>query len=245
MRSCASGERSLHEVSPPRLLCFVSLVVPSDRPRSRGFHFYQLRLDMSGSSRNSSVWVCAARLRCEMTQPLLRKILRCKFPLRWIGVRFKIAGTPVEFVASRIHFRHRSHRRTVRGDRDLPHELPPKGTIDLDVGYEGVIPLDVTRLDANRRARRQGQAHGLGPDQQVIHRGARNWICGLVSGCDGGSELVGREQRGGDDGRWNARFASATMSLMFESTVDVPIFFTGTPNGLRGENANRVSSKVG
>jgi hypothetical protein len=28
----------------------------------------------------------------------------------------------------------------------LPHEVPPKGTIELDVGYEGVIPLDVTRL---------------------------------------------------------------------------------------------------
>jgi hypothetical protein len=28
----------------------------------------------------------------------------------------------------------------------LPHEVPPKGTIELEVGYEGVIPLDVTRL---------------------------------------------------------------------------------------------------
>ena len=28
----------------------------------------------------------------------------------------------------------------------LPREVPPKGTIELDVGYEGVIPLDVTRL---------------------------------------------------------------------------------------------------
>src|SRR5271154_2443597 len=28
----------------------------------------------------------------------------------------------------------------------LPREVPPKGTIEVDVGYEGVIPLDVTRL---------------------------------------------------------------------------------------------------
>jgi hypothetical protein len=28
----------------------------------------------------------------------------------------------------------------------LPREVPPKGTIELDIGYEGVIPLDVTRL---------------------------------------------------------------------------------------------------
>ena len=28
----------------------------------------------------------------------------------------------------------------------LPHEVPPKGTVELDIGYEGVIPLDTTRL---------------------------------------------------------------------------------------------------
>ncbi len=28
----------------------------------------------------------------------------------------------------------------------LPHEIPPQGTVDLDIGYEGVIPLDATRL---------------------------------------------------------------------------------------------------
>jgi hypothetical protein len=28
----------------------------------------------------------------------------------------------------------------------LPREVPPKGTIELDIGYEGVVPLDVTRL---------------------------------------------------------------------------------------------------
>ena len=28
----------------------------------------------------------------------------------------------------------------------LPREVPPQGTVELDIGYEGVIPLDVTRL---------------------------------------------------------------------------------------------------
>ena len=28
----------------------------------------------------------------------------------------------------------------------LPREVPPTGTVELDVGYEGLIPLDVTRL---------------------------------------------------------------------------------------------------
>ena len=28
----------------------------------------------------------------------------------------------------------------------LPKEIPPKGAVELEVGYEGVIPLDATRL---------------------------------------------------------------------------------------------------
>ncbi len=28
----------------------------------------------------------------------------------------------------------------------LPQEIPPKGTVELEIGYEGVIPLDATRL---------------------------------------------------------------------------------------------------
>jgi hypothetical protein len=28
----------------------------------------------------------------------------------------------------------------------LPQEVPPKGTVELEIGYEGVIPLDATRL---------------------------------------------------------------------------------------------------
>ncbi|HTZ94925.1 MAG TPA: hypothetical protein VMB18_00915 [Terriglobales bacterium] len=28
----------------------------------------------------------------------------------------------------------------------LPHEVPPKGAVELEVGYEGIIPLDATRL---------------------------------------------------------------------------------------------------
>ncbi len=29
---------------------------------------------------------------------------------------------------------------------NLPQEVPPKGTVELEIGYEGVIPLDATRL---------------------------------------------------------------------------------------------------
>src|SRR6202022_1773513 len=28
----------------------------------------------------------------------------------------------------------------------LPRDVPPKGSLELEIGYEGVVPLDVTRL---------------------------------------------------------------------------------------------------
>ncbi len=77
----------------------------------------------------------------------------------------------------------------------LPREVPPKGTIELGIGYEGVIPLDVTRLTRIGVPEDKATAHRLGPDQQIVHCGARNWIRGVVSGGDGRGELIGREQR--------------------------------------------------
>ena len=68
----------------------------------------------------------------------------------------------------------------------LPKEVPPKGTVDLEIGYEA---------NTNRYAHGGGQAQRLGPDRQVVYRSARHRICSVVSSGDGGGESVGREQR--------------------------------------------------
>jgi len=126
----------------------------------------------------------------------------------------------------------------------VPREVPPKGSIELDVGYEGVIPLDVTRLtrigvpedkakrtDWDQISKSFTAVRGIG---YVVWYPVATESANL-SEADSVVETVGR---------WNARFAHATMSLIFESTIDAPIFFTGTPNlGIVGKQPGIV--KVG
>ncbi len=168
-------------------------------------------------------------LRNDSTAPQKNFALQISSTLDWSSIQ--LAGTPLEFV---------SHEYTSDIDHTgalseaivtLPREIPSKGTIDLDVGYEGVIPLDVTRLtrigvpedkakhaDWDQISKSFTAVRGIG---YVVWYPVATESANLSEG-NSVAETIGR---------WNARFASATMSLMFESTVDLPILFTGTPSG--------------
>jgi hypothetical protein len=110
----------------------------------------------------------------------------------------------------------------------LPREIPPKGTIELDVGYEGVIPLDVTRL--TRIGMPEDKAKHTDWDQISKSFTAVRGI-GYVVWYPVATESANLSEGNSvaeTIGRWNTRFASATMSLWFESTIDAPILFSGT-----------------
>ena len=112
----------------------------------------------------------------------------------------------------------------------LPHEVPPKGTLEIDIGYEGVIPLNVTRL--TRIGVPEDKARHIDWDQisksftAVRGIGYVVWypVAADAANLSEGNSVAETEAR------WNARFTNTTMSLIFESTIDAPIFFTGTPN---------------
>ena len=83
-------------------------------------------------------------LRNDSTTPQNDVALQISSTLDWKSIQ--IAGKAVRFV---------SHEYTSDIDHTgslseavvtLPREVPPQGTVDLDIGYEGIIPLDVTRL---------------------------------------------------------------------------------------------------
>jgi hypothetical protein len=69
----------------------------------------------------------------------------------------------------------------------LPQAVAPGATIELEIGYEGVILLDATRL--TRIGSRQ--QHGLGPDRHGVHGGAGRGIRRVVSDRDRGRESFG------------------------------------------------------
>jgi len=112
----------------------------------------------------------------------------------------------------------------------LPHEVPQKGTIELTVGYEGIIPLNVTRLA--RIGMPEDKARHIDWDQINKSFTAVRGI-GYVVWYPVATESANLSEGNGvaeTEARWNAHFANTTMSLMFESTTDAPIFFSGTPN---------------
>ncbi len=154
--------------------------------------------------------------------------LQISSTLDWKSIQ--AAGKPVQFV---------THEYTSDIDHTgalseaivtLPHEVPPKGTIELVIGYEGVIPLDATRL--TRIGVPEDKARHIDWDQigksftAVRGIGYVVWypVAADAANLSEGNSVAETEVR------WNARFAGTTMSVIFESTIDAPIFFSGTPN---------------
>src|SRR5579862_1049832 len=83
-------------------------------------------------------------VRNDSATPQADLALQVSSSLDWRSIR--IAGKPAQFV---------THEYTSDVDHtgalseavvSLPHDIPPKSTLEIEIGYEGTIPLDVTRL---------------------------------------------------------------------------------------------------
>jgi hypothetical protein len=129
-----------------RLVCVIcSLVFPSLALDREAFTFTNYDLNVRVEPEQQRLGVRGRiTLRNDSTSPQKNVALQISSSLDWRSIQ--IGGTAVDFV---------THEYTSDIDHTgalseaivtLPHEVPPKGTIELEVGYEGVIPLDVTRL---------------------------------------------------------------------------------------------------
>ena len=128
------------------VLCVLSvLITPSLALDREAFTFTNYDLDVRIEPEQQRLGVRGKiTLRNDSLVPQKNIALQVSSTLDWRTIQ--IGGESVEFV---------THEYTSDIDHTgalseaivtLPHEVPPKGTIDLDIGYEGVIPLDVTRL---------------------------------------------------------------------------------------------------
>ena len=129
-----------------RVLCVVcGLVVPTLALDREAFTFTNYDLDVRVEPEQRRLGVRGKiTLRNDSTAPQEDLALQVSSTLDWKSIQ--IAGKAVEFV---------THEYTSDIDHTgalseaivtLPREIPAKGTVELEVGYEGVIPLDVTRL---------------------------------------------------------------------------------------------------
>ena len=83
-------------------------------------------------------------LRNDSALPQKNLTLQISSTLGWRSIQFD--GKPVQFV-SQPYTSDIDHTGALSEALvTLPRDIPPKGTLELEVGYEGVIPLDATRL---------------------------------------------------------------------------------------------------
>jgi hypothetical protein len=171
-------------------------------------------------------------LRNDSAAPQKDIALQISSTLDWRSVQ--IGGKSVQFVAHEYASDIDHTGALSEAIVTLPREVPPKGIVELDVGYEGVIALDVTRL--TRIGVPEEKAKHTDWDQigksftAVRGIGYVAWYpvameAASLSDVDSVEDAVGR---------WKARHADTTMSLVFESTLDAPILFSGTPSLFTG-----------
>jgi len=186
-------------------------------------------------------------LRNDSATPQKIAVLQISSSLDWrsISLGGKIGGNPVQFV-SQPYTSDIDHTGALsEAIVTLPLPVAPKGTIDLDIGYEGVIVLDATRL--TRVGTPKEVAESTDWDQIdtkfTAVRGA-----GYVAWYPIATESANLSE--GNDlfevlSRWKVREASSEMSLVFESTKKSAILFSGTPNGFvitREEGIEKVGA---
>jgi hypothetical protein len=83
-------------------------------------------------------------LRNDSAVPQKHAVLQISSSLAWRSIQAE--GKPLQFVMQPYTSDIDHTGALSEAIVTLPREISPKGTIDIDLGYEGVIPLDTTRL---------------------------------------------------------------------------------------------------
>ncbi len=157
-------------------------------------------------------------LRNDSTTPQKIAVLQISSSLDWRSI--KAGGTPLQFV-SQPYSSDVDHTGTLsEAIVTLPEPVPPKGTAELEIAYEGVIVLDATRL--TRLDTPESTANSADWDQIdakfTAVRGA-GYVVWYPVATEAGNLSEGTSAF---DmlGRWRTREAASTMHLQISLTGD-------------------------
>jgi hypothetical protein len=180
-------------------------------------------------------------VRNDSATPQKNIALQISSTLDWRSIQ--LAGKPVQFL---------SHAYTSDIDHTgalteaivtLPKEVLPGGAIELVIAYEGIIPLDATRL--TRIGMPEDKAKHSDWDQISKSFTAVRGI-GYVAWYPVATESANLSENSVDEtvGRWKTRNSDAAMTLVFESTQDAPIFFSGAAAHAGGNNPKAAAFTI-
>lgn len=130
----------------PAWFCFVLLCAGSARALDReAFTFTRYELQARIEPEQQRIGVRGKlRLRNDSLSPQKNVVLQISSSLDWRSIQY--AGKPVQFL-TQTYTSDIDHTGVVsEAIVSLPEAVPPLGTIELEVGYEGVIVRDLTRL---------------------------------------------------------------------------------------------------
>jgi hypothetical protein len=159
-------------------------------------------------------------LRNDSAQPQRVAVLQISSSLNWRSIR--VDGQPVQFV-SQTYTSDIDHTGALsEAVVTLPHEMPPRGTVEVEIGYEGVIVAVATRLTR------------IGAPEDVARHSDWDQIGSTSTGLRGIGYVawypVAMEAQNLSDGgamfralgQWKARHANSTMSLSVTTDAGTP-----------------------
>ncbi len=216
-----------------KLLCVLyvlcGLISPALAIDREAFTFTDYKLDVRIEPEQQRLAVRGKiSLRNDSALPQKTVVMQISSTLSWRSI--KIAGKPAEFTSHTYTSDIDHTGELTEAVLPLPQEIPPRGMLELEVGYEGVIPLDATRLTrigVPEEKARHSDWDQIGKSFSVV-RGI-----GYVAWYPVATEETSLSD--GDSvpktvGRWKARHVDTTMQVMFESTLPQDIFFSGSPS---------------
>ncbi len=131
-------------------------------------------------------------LRNDSSQPQKIAALQISSSLNWRSIR--LDGKVLQFV-SQPYTSDIDHTGALsEAIVTLPVEIKPKDSVELEIGYEGVIALDATRLMRVGVPEEVAKHTSWDQISPIIHRSAWRGICGVVSDNHGVGGFFRREQ---------------------------------------------------
>ena len=185
-------------------------------------------------------------LRNDSSSPQKYVSLQISSSLEWQAI--KINGAPVGFYFANLHLGHRSYGALSEAIVTLPMPIAPKAAIEIEVGYEGVVVQDatrVTRIGVPETAAKHSEWDQIGKSFTAV-RGI-GYVTWYPVAVESASLSEGNSVEDAV-GRWKVRTAEATMALTFKSTGDGAIYFSGVPSDAArdaGGNAQAFSVTPG
>jgi hypothetical protein len=165
-------------------------------------------------------------LRNDSSAPQRIAVLQISSSLDWRWIT--VAGKPVQYLTQSYTSDIDHTGMLSEAVVTLPREIPPKGTVEVQVAYEGAVPQDATRLERIGTPKQIAAANEWDRISEAFTAvrgvGYVNWYPVAMEA----ASLSSGRQFSETLGRWKQRHSASRMAVDFAAPTGVELFATGT-----------------